>query len=214
MGAKTDQAAALRQILAERFPAPRLRGGGCVPTGARALDAALGGGLALGKLTELVSAPSCGGQFVLARILAATRARRLRVALVDGGDGFAPAGIPPDHLRHLVWVRCRKLGDALAAADVLIRDANYAVVAVDLRGMDERELRKVAGAVWYRVQRAVEGSGVALLVQTPAPIVPAAAWRVMLGRSWSGAAANCSRNILAERLAVESMRRRAGEAVG
>ena len=214
MQANPEKAAALRQLLAARFPTRQLRAGGSVPTGIASLDAALEGGLAAGRLTELVSAPSGGGQLVLARILGATRTRRLRMALVDGGDGFTPNGIPADHLRHLVWVRCRKLGEALAAADVLIRDANYGVVAVDLRGTNERELRKVAGPTWYRIQRAAEDSGVAVMIQTAAPVVPAVAWRMMLTARWDGAAAKYPRDVLAERLAVEPLRRRIGEAVG
>ena len=131
--------AGLRALLAGRFPEKARRSDHGVPTGVPAVDDALGGGLPAGRLTELVSAaPSSGGQTVLARLLVATRAARVRVALVDGADGFAPEAVPADALRHLVWVRGRDLADAMAAADLLVRDGNYAVLVLDLRGCAAR----------------------------------------------------------------------------
>ncbi|MGH7995275.1 MAG: hypothetical protein ACREFX_02880, partial [Opitutaceae bacterium] len=99
-------AAALRRMLAERFPEAGRTRAGELPTGVRALDEALGGGLPAGRLTELVSAAP-GGQFVLARVLASARALRVRAALVDAGEGFDPQALEGQCLRHLVWVRCR-----------------------------------------------------------------------------------------------------------
>lgn len=155
-----------------------------VPTGIGRIDRALNGGLRAGLLTELVSAaPSSGGQSVLTGLLAATRAARGRVALIDGADGFEPAAVPPDHLRHLVWVRCEKTEQAFAAADILVRDGNYAAVVVDLRGLDEQSLRRTPAGVWYRLQRATEGGSAAVLVQTEFPLVPAVPWRLRLDRS-------------------------------
>ncbi len=110
-----------------------------MPTSVASIDEALGGGLPAGRLTELVSAvPSGGGQTVIARLLAATRGARQRMALIDGADGFAPEALPPGDLRHLVWVRCRLPEQAFAVADILVRDGNYAVVVLDLRGCPER----------------------------------------------------------------------------
>jgi hypothetical protein len=196
--------AALRSLLAARFPEKARKSGGGIPTGIRAIDEALGGGLPAGRLTELVSTmPAGGGQTVLAHLLASTRAARQRVALVDGADGFAPEAIPPDELRHLVWVRCRTPGEALAAGDVLVRDGNYAVVALDLRGLAERALRKQPATAWYRLQRAAEGGTVAVLVLTPWPLVPAAPWRLVLRSPLTLAGVRAPRAVLAARLAVE-----------
>ncbi len=173
--------ATLRQLLAERFPTASRHSGGCVPTGVPAIDEALGGGLPGGLLTEVVSAgPGTGGQFLLAWLLAATRASRLRAALIDAADGFAPETVPEDELRHLVWVRPRGLEQAFGAADILARDGNYAVVALDLRGLPEKALRRQPAAAWFRLQRAVEGGAAALLVQTEFPLVPSAPWRLVL----------------------------------
>jgi protein ImuA len=172
---------ALRSLVAARFPATPRRHGAGIPTGIARLDEALGGGLPAGKLTELVSeTASRGGQLVLSRLLLATRAARRRVALIDAADGFAPEAVPTDALRHLVWVRAHNLDEALAAADVLVRDGNYAVVVLDLRGLAERVLRRTPSPAWHRMQRAAENRPAAVLVQTPFALVPAVPWRLVL----------------------------------
>jgi hypothetical protein len=174
--------------------------------GAASVDAALGGGLASGRLTELVCAPGAGGQTVLARLLASTRDARQRVALVDGADGFAPESLPGDMLRHLVWVRCRVPAEAFAAADIVVRDGNYAAVALDLRGCTERALRRTPSCVWYRLQRATEEGSVAVLVLTPCPIVPAVPWRLELAAPMALAAAGAPRDRLAAELSIRTDR--------
>jgi hypothetical protein len=174
----------LRQLLAERFPASaRTRAGG-LATGVPGIDGALGGGLPAGLLTELVSAaPSSGGQLVLASALASARAQRRRVALVDGTDAFDPAALEGDSLRHLVWVRCRQLLLALAVAEIFVRDGNFSLVALDLRGASAAEQRRLPAAAWHRLQRAAEQGGAAILVHTTQPTVPAVAHRLILEKS-------------------------------
>jgi hypothetical protein len=178
-----------------------------VPAAVRAIDDALEGGLPAGRLTELVSAvPSGGGQTVVARLLAATQAARQRMALIDGADGFAPEAVPAGALRHLVWVRCRAPEQAFAAADLLVRDGNYAVVVLDLRGCAERALRRTPSCAWYRLQRAAEGGSVAVLVQTTIPLVPAVPWRLVLDTPLSLADAGAPREAVADRLSVRTER--------
>lgn len=194
---------ALRSLLAASFPEKIRRTDGVVPTGVRALDAALGGGLPAGRLTELVSAtPGTGGQTILAQLLRATRAARQRVALIDGADGFAPSEIPPDALRHLVWVRGRNTADAFTAADLLVRDGNYAVVVLDLRGLAERLLLKTPAATWHRLRCATENGPVAVLVQTTTPLVPAVTWRLTLGEPLRLASRQAERSSLADQFTV------------
>jgi hypothetical protein len=171
------------------------------------IDGALGGGLPAGRLTELVSEKAgCGGQLVLACLLAATRAARQRIALVDGADGFAPDAVPADALRHLVWVRARKLEEALAAADVLVRDGNYAAVVIDLRGIAERTLRAAPAAIWHRLHRAAESRPAAVLVQTAFPVVPSVPWRLLLRTPQGLALRRKERTALAAHLGVEILR--------
>ena len=203
MPAPSQTVSALRSLLAARFPERPRRPGGGVQALVRSVDDALGGALPAGRLTELVSdAPSAGGQTVVSRILGATQAARQRVALVDGSDGFAPEAVPDDSLRHLVWVRCQGPGQALAVADILVRDGNYAVVVLDLRGCAERALRRTPASVWYRLQRAAEGGSVAVLVQTTSPLVPAVPWRLILGTSLALSDAGVLRDAVADKLVV------------
>jgi hypothetical protein len=167
-------------MLAARFPQATGKPAGGVPTGVRALDEALGGGLPIGRLTELVVEKlGCGGQSVLAQLLRTTRVSRQRVALVDAADSFAPEAFSAAALRHLVWVRCANLEQTLAAADLLVRDANYAVVVLDLCGCAERVLRRTPATLWHRLHRAAQGGG-AVLVKTELPLVPAVPWRLVL----------------------------------
>ena len=120
MSAAPTTLAALRSLLAVRFPEKIRRTGALVPTGVGAVDEALGGGLPAGRITELVSeTPGTGGQTVLAQLLRTTRLARQRLALIDGADGFAPAAVPADALRHLVWVRGHPASEAFAAADAI-----------------------------------------------------------------------------------------------
>ena len=198
---------ALRSLLAVRFPEKVRKPGGGVAAGVRSLDEALGGGLPTGRLTELVSAvPSSGGQTVVTQLLAATQAARQRMALIDGADGFAPDTVDPDLLRHLVWVRCQGPEQAFSAADILVRDGNYAVLVLDLRGCADRALRRTAASVWYRLQRAAEGGSVAVLVQTTVPLVPAVPWRLVLDTPLSLAGSDQPREFVVDALEVRAER--------
>lgn len=207
MSATPTSLAALRSLLAARFPEKTRKPTGHVPSGISALDEVLGGGLPVGQLSELVSQnPSSGGQFIIGRLLLATRRARQRMALIDGADGFVPESMVADALRHLIWVRCHETGEAFAAADLLVRDGNYAVLAIDLRGLAEKSLRQQPAATWYRLQRAAEESSAAVLVLTPFALVPAVPWRLMLTASLPLADRRQPQEAIATRLEVELMR--------
>ena len=175
--------AELRRDLAKRFPSAARTAGRVLPTGLAAIDDAAGG-LPIAAVTELVcTAPSCGGHLLLAQLLALTRTERRRVALIDSTDSFDPASFAPDLLAHLVWVRGISTAQALAAADFLARDANLGLVVLDLRRAPEADLRRIPGPQWYRLQRAVEPTDLALLVETPRASVPSAQVRFTLNVS-------------------------------
>ncbi len=206
--------AALRSLVAARFPQKTRRQGVHMPTGVPAIDEALGDGLPASQLTEVVSAaPSSGGQVVLSRLLETTRTARQRVALIDAADGFAPHAVSPDALRHLVWVRCRTFADALASSDVLVRDGNYAAVIIDLRGIAEKALRMQPGTTWHRLHRVIEHAAPAVLVLTPCPLVPAVSWRLVLSTSHGLAARRMSQEQLAATLTVEIARGHVSDAM-
>lgn len=200
---------ALRQLLTDRFPPAIRSAGAALATGIPAVDE-VAGGLPRPGLTELVcSAPSCGSQLFLGQVLQATRALALRVALIDQGDAFDPAGWPDGALDHLVWVRVRHATEAMAAADLLARDANLALVALDLRHATPAELRKIPSTHWYRLQRAIGPATLACLVLTPQALVPSAQLRLELTSSHPLTTRNNPRPQLTAALAPVFVKQRA-----
>lgn len=200
--------AELRQDLAKRFPAPQRPPGRLLRTGIRAIDEATGG-LPLAAVTEIVcTAPSSGGHLLLAQLLAVTRAAGQRVALIDSTDSFDPRSYPEDVFAHLLWVRCAGTAMALQAADLVARDANFTLVVLDLRRAPEAALRRIPGPQWYRLQRAVEPTDLALVIETPRASVPSAQVRLALGASQPFNVLSRERPLLAADLAPALSRQR------
>ena len=207
MSAAPAKLAALRHLLAERFPSALRPAGRTLLTGLTAIDDATGG-LPLGAVTEIIcTAPSCGSQLLLGQLLTTTRATRTRVALVDSADSFDPASWPVDLLAHLVWVRCTA-ATALSATDFLSRDANLGLVILDLRHTPDRELRRTPSTLWYRLQRAVEPTDLALVVITPRATVPSAQVRFTLSTPLPFTALASDRPALSTALAPTLQRQR------
>jgi RecA/RadA recombinase len=79
------------------------------PTGDAGLDAALGGGLKRGHLSEIVGAPSSGRSTLVARLLAAATARGEATAIVDASDTWDPVSADAHGVRldRVLWVRLR-----------------------------------------------------------------------------------------------------------
>ena len=199
---------ALRRLLDERFPTAARAAGVALATGVPAVDAAFGG-LPRPGLTEIAcTAPSCGSQLLWGQLLHVTREAGLRVALVDAHDAFDPGSWPATVLEHLVWVRARNALEAMAAADLLVRDANLGLVALDLRHAATAELRQIPSTQWYRLQRALEPAGLAGVVFTPRPSVPSAQFRLELSRSHGLAAQSAARPQLTGELAPALLRQR------
>lgn len=215
--ARSDRFAAFSRLRGELdvravLPGRPDRTGQVLPTGLAAVDEVLGGGLPQGAVTEIVGAvPSCGSQLLFAQLLVASREARQRVALVDADDAFDPASHDPDLYRHLVWVRCAGVTPALQATDLIVRDANFGLVVLDLRHAEARTLRRTPSTLWYRLQRAVASSALVLLVLTARPTVPSAQLRLELARSFVLDALAAERAGLAARLApvVQRQRQRA-----
>jgi hypothetical protein len=208
MTAAPEKLAALRHLLAERFPNMPRAAGGVLSTGIAAIDSATGG-LPLSAVTEIVcAAPSCGGHLMLGQLLAITRRDRLRVALIDSTDSFDPSSYPEDLLKHLLWVRCSSTAMALQAADLVARDANLGLVILDLRRAAEADLRRIPGPQWYRLQRAVEPTDLALVVETPRASVPSAQVRFVLGSSHDFSSLDQERPALVAELTPSLQRQR------
>jgi hypothetical protein len=211
MSPESDKVVALRRLLDERFPAAHRRASRRVPTGVLALDQILSGGLHTGTLTEFVSEEASGGsQSSIGSLLLSTRLARQRVALIDAAGNFDLEGFDDDGLAHLVWVRCASLSECWRAADLVVRDPNYAVVVIDVRGWPERTLLRTRDSIWVRLQRAAEQAETAIVIQTTTPLVPNVARRVVFAQPLPGEALTQPRLALLGTIEVELQRLRLG----
>jgi len=139
-----------------------------LPIGLAALDAALGGGLPRGRVTELAGPQSAGRTGLACAIAASATRAGETIAWVDPEDALDPeAGAAAGMLlARTLWVRPRGMPDALRAAEILLRAGGFGLVVLDLGASRGRE-RPGAGA-WPRLARAAEQNRSALLVLAPA----------------------------------------------
>ena len=87
-------------------------------------------------------------------------------ALVDARDSFDPtsaeaAGVK---LKHLLWVRCRNVDQALRSTDLLIQGGGFGLIALDFGDTPAQVVRYVPLQVWFRFRRAVESTPTILVV--------------------------------------------------
>lgn len=118
----------------------------------------LTGGLPRGSLTEIYGPPCSGRTSLLISALASRTAASEVCALVDARDAFDPhsaeaAGV---RLKQLLWVRCRNVGQAFRATDLLIQGGGFGLIALDLSDTPPQAVRSVPLQVWFRFRRAVE----------------------------------------------------------
>ena len=138
-----------------------------VTTGVPTLDAALGGGLRRGHLSEIVGGRSTGRTSLVCRICAAATARGEIAALVDTHDRFDPASAARAgvDLSRLLWIRDR--GDALRALkamNLVLQAGNFGRVILDLADVRSVALRQIPMTTWMRLARVIEGSQTVALV--------------------------------------------------
>src|SRR5690348_10957535 len=126
---------------------------------------------------------SLGRTTLLLSLLAELTKREHFSALVDAGDYFDPvsaadAGVD---LTRLLWVRCREKGklkpleQAFKAADILVQNGGFGLIAVDLTSIGSRYLRKVPLTTWFRFARVVERTRTALVFMTNYPVAQSCA---------------------------------------
>ena len=176
----------LRKLLAERFSHPPATAATHLVTGLSFLDESSGGGLPRRAITELMSPrKSAGSASLIHALVEAAHRDNYFLALIDGRDSFDPFGLNNALLRHLLWVRCSKASEAIKAADLLLRDANFPLVIVDLVLNAPEELRKIPQTNWYRLQRLVEASSTACLVLSRHSMVSSAQLKIVLENSWT-----------------------------
>jgi hypothetical protein len=132
----------------------------------RALDRLLTG-LPKGRLVELVGRRTSGRHSLALDALAAVTSSGEAAGLVDLGDHLDPqaaraAGVD---LERLLWVRPRRLKQALASAEMLL-GTGFPLVVADL-GLSPRNARFLPDAAWVRLSRAAQAQGARLLLLTP-----------------------------------------------
>lgn len=176
----------LRQLLAERFSQPSISIGSPRASGIPALDEITDGGLRPGAITEITSPQfSAGSAFTVHALLHRALQQRSFVALIDGYDSFDPQTAGSARLRHLFWLRCQQAGEAMKAADLLVRDGNFPLVILDLMLNSADELRKIPATHWYRLQRLIEPAPTALLVLSRHHLVASARQQLVLEQRWT-----------------------------
>lgn len=137
------------------------------PTAVAAIDAALGGGLRRGHVSEVVGARSSGRTTVIVGALAAAADRGEHIALVDATDRFDPASASAAGLdvSRLLWVRER--GDApraLKAVNLILQAGGFGLVVFDVADVSAMELRRFPHTTWMRMARTIEGSQTVMLL--------------------------------------------------
>ena len=151
----------VRQGFAERLLEPAL------PTGIATLDRALpGGGLPVGKLTELYGGRAAGKLSLAFTALAHTLARGEACALVDPEGTAIPDVWALPALERLLVARGGGVLRALQATRALIETKAFALVVLDLPG--KAKLDEGHGvpnrSAFVRLARATESAATALLV--------------------------------------------------
>ena len=166
-------------------------------TGIPSLDREMGG-VPKGALTQ-ICAPAgvtSGRTTLLLSLLAQVTGKEQFCALVDASDCFDPesADAVGVCLSRLLWVRCIDRGmkaveQAFKAADILIQNGGFGVIAIDLGNVEEKLVRKIPLTTWFRFARVMEALPTALVILLPYSAAQScAALTLNLGASaqWSG----------------------------
>lgn len=168
---------ALEELLRQRRLAPEgpvLRGEPrCSPlsTGHAGLDARLGGGLPRGQISEALGTASSGRTGLCLAVTARVTSTGGLGAWLDPLDRFDPASAAAAgiELERLLWLRgapgaLRAAADATRALVTLVGSGLFDLMVLDLAGLTAVELQRLPVTTWIRVQRALEGKDVALLL--------------------------------------------------
>jgi hypothetical protein len=133
-------------------------------------------GILKGGLTQIcASGPSSGNTRLLISLIALLTGHEHYCAVVDSEDSFDPEGaaLAGAELNRLLWVRCQPkaghqkrltpLEQAFKAADLLVQNSGFDLIAVDLASISESDIRKVPLTTWFRFARVAEKTGRALV---------------------------------------------------
>jgi recombination protein RecA len=180
-------------------------------TGIAAVDRETGG-IPKGALTQ-ICAPAgvtSGRTTLLLSLLAQVTSKEQFCAVVDAGDCFDPASATSMGvcLSRLLWVRCsdrnrlKSVEQAFKAADILIQNGGFGVIAIDLGNVEERLIRKIPLTTWFRFARVMEAMPTALVIlPTHHAAQSCAALTLHVGQAtpqWSGLLATSHGQILSD----------------
>jgi hypothetical protein len=141
-----------------------------LPTGSVAVDQCLGGGFPRGSSSEICGPASSGRTGLALGLLAHTTRAGALGAWVDPADALDPvsaaaAGID---LPRLFWLRgearSHPLPAAIAALGTLIGSGLFDAVVLDLADVPPRDLDRLPGATWLRLQRMLEDTPTAFVL--------------------------------------------------
>jgi recombination protein RecA len=170
------------------------------PTGIAVVDRETGG-IPKGALTQLCApaGTTSGRTTLLLSLLGKATAKEQFCALVDASDCFDPESADSMGvcLSRLLWARCTSRGmkaveQAFKAADILIQNGGFGVIAIDMGNVDERLIRKVPLTTWFRFARVMEKLPTALVIMLPYSAAQScAALTLNMGASveWTGTGA-------------------------
>ena len=177
----------LRALLAEKFPGlktrlnePESASPNLWPLDWAGGDTAWPNSLARGALTEVVAGSNSGSARLLHALLQWAAGENQIVALIDGGDCLEVTALDEKVLSRLLWVRCRSTAEAVKAVDLVLRDANFSLVLLDLKLNQAAQLRKIPATVWHRLQRLIEKTATVCVIFTPHALVSAPRQRLVL----------------------------------
>jgi hypothetical protein len=170
-----------------------------IPTGITSLDKEIGG-IPKSALTQICAQAdaSSGKTTLLMSLLAHVTQAEQFCAVVDAGDCFNPASALSMNvcMSRLLWVRCggsnrlKPIEQAFKAADILIQNGGFGVIAVDLGNVKEDLIRKIPLTTWFRFARVLETTPTAFVVLMKHPAAQScAALTLLIGQSsphWSG----------------------------
>ncbi|MBZ5491724.1 MAG: DNA recombination/repair protein RecA [Acidobacteriia bacterium] len=195
------------------------------PTGIAALDRELGG-IPKGALTQICSPAeiTSGRTSMLVSLLAQVTGKEQVCAVVDATDCFDPESAEANGvcLSRLLWVRCsgsrmKAVEQAFKAADLLIQNGGFGIIAIDLGDVDEKLIRKIPLTTWFRFARVMEPLPTALVMLLPCPAAQncaALTLNVSASAQWSGPGTLPHNRLLAKvECKVEVVRTRTRKAV-
>ncbi|MFL5521915.1 MAG: ATPase domain-containing protein [Gemmatimonadales bacterium] len=166
----------LAQIVAPPSVAPDL-----LPTGVAGLDAALGGGLPRGRLTEIAGPLGSGTATLARRLVTGLVARGLGVAYVDATRTLDPADWAHLAAGHLRVVRPPEAARGAWCADVLLRSGAFVLVVLDgAPALTRQQALRLIG-----LAREKDAAFVVLGQDRPSAV--SGAVRLAVRRRWGGA---------------------------